>query len=363
MIPEDVLSGVYADAMDCLQVNLAVLADAAHGPGTHLRLGATIRFSPKWTDPPTVSSTVDERLYEAESLLGLVVTERHHDTDRLLADRRTHYVVADAYTLPWTPYFQQRHMDHSFLVDAGTDEVVVTDAYHNDTQWGAARPTILTLRQDKLRAILSGQRVTSLLVQAGRLWSAAPQPVPADPGIVRRYVAAYRELPDRVEAWDRLTLETWLLARQHLLHAVATGAPEAADPWGRLAQQAFVGGQRLAAGRAEPVELFTALEELLLGHEHARNATASTADSAVRDQVVATIADVLRLPREVVSGAARLADLPQFNSFRLVDVLARLEGATGVVVPGTELTAETLTSVESLTALLARCTEREVFHA
>ncbi|MGW4213740.1 acyl carrier protein [Lentzea sp. NPDC004789] len=363
MTPEDVLSGIHAEAMDCLQVNLAVLADTAHGPGTHLRLGATTCFAPKWMDPPTVSSTVDERLGEAESLLGLVVTERHHDTDRLLADRRTHYVVADAYTLPWTPYFRQRHMDHSFLVAAGADEVVVTDAYHNDTSWGAARPAVLTLRRDELRAILADQRVTCLLVRPGPLPSAVPDPVPADPEVVRRYVAAYRELPDRAEAWDRLTLETWLLARQHLLHAVATGAPEAADPWRRLAQQAFVGGRRLAAGRAEPVELFTTLEELLLGRERAQSTRQSTVDRALRDQVVATLANVLRLPREVVSGSARLADLPQFNSFRLVDVLGRLEATTGVVVPGTELTAETLTSVESLTALLARCTEREVSHA
>jgi hypothetical protein len=69
-------ASAWARALDCLQANLAVLADRHHGPGTHLRLGARLHFSPTTAEPadtpadpsaetralPTVEPTLDAQL-------------------------------------------------------------------------------------------------------------------------------------------------------------------------------------------------------------------------------------------------------------------------------------------------------------
>lgn len=354
---ETALRGIRAEAMDCLQVNLAVLAEQAHGPGTSTRLGGRPGFEPRWTTPlPTVESTVEERIEQARERLGLVAVP----VDDLGRGSVTTYVVGDAYGLPWTPYFRRRHMDHSFLVEPGDDRYVVTDAYHNDTQWGAARPVTLSLHAHELWAALADGATAMFAIIPGPLPDRRGAEGPAiEPAVVRRYVAAYRDHPDRLEALDRLTLETWLLARQHLLHAIANGPEDAALPWQRLAQQTFLASRRVAAGRPEPTGVLPELESLLLGESTPAQPIPVASDArsgAIRARVVAALADVLLLPEERVAAAAVLTDLRGFNSFRLVDVLTQLEAALAVSVPPDQLTAAHLASVDSLTALLLRCT-------
>ena len=124
------------ELFDCLQVNIAVLADRWHGADTHLRLGSTLRFRPVTGDDglPSVERTAEEYLADAQRGLGITVRALHRTpaADRLRPAEGC-YVVSDAYHLPWVPYFEQRHMDHSFLAEADdVDGVQVLDGYHKD---------------------------------------------------------------------------------------------------------------------------------------------------------------------------------------------------------------------------------------
>jgi len=75
---DEIMASIHAEALDCLQANLAVLADRWHGAGTHLRLGAALGFAPQPATPlPTVDPGLAGRLTEAQELLGLVVRERY----------------------------------------------------------------------------------------------------------------------------------------------------------------------------------------------------------------------------------------------------------------------------------------------
>ena len=79
-----VLAGIESPALDCLQANLALLADRFHGAGTHRRLGARLCFTPAFNGPfPTIDPLLAGRLDEAERLLGLRVQWR---ADRLAGD-------------------------------------------------------------------------------------------------------------------------------------------------------------------------------------------------------------------------------------------------------------------------------------
>ena len=103
-----------------------------------------------------------------------------------------------------------------------------------------------------------------LAANAEHLAAAAPE--------IAGYVAAHRELPDRVAALEHLTLETWLLARSRALHASWLAwrvSPEAARPvaeharsWSELAAQVFMALRRARRGRT-PSDVHPELTRLL----------------------------------------------------------------------------------------------------
>src|SRR2546423_7302854 len=164
-----VLDDLTAPALDCVQTGLAALADRHHGAGAHLVLGARLGFPVSTVPgrPPTVEVPVEQRLAEAWELAGLRVAERRDGLDgpglrRFAAEAGTLYVIADAFTMPWTPYRGQRHLEHSFVLAPGC---TVVDPYHNETQWGMARPGVWRLSDAELDAAV-GIGVSALVIAA-----------------------------------------------------------------------------------------------------------------------------------------------------------------------------------------------------
>jgi len=316
---------VNGELFDCVDVNLALVADRWHGAGTHLRLGHRLSFRPG-AGPhglPSVEPEVDGQITEACAALGLSPQ-----------GTGLRYVLADAFGLPWCPYFAQKHLTHSFLVE---DDGSVTDAYHNDTPWGPAR-------------LVTGHHGT---VPAGaRTWWLSPAPlgpvpdpvVEIDAEEVSRYVKAYATHPDRVAALDRLTLETWLLARQRRLHAAYRGldVDDHLSRWDSVVEHTYLAYRRVARGRAESPDLFARLEEAL------------RADAVVfadlRSAVRATVASVLGT--EVVDDD--LTGIPGFGSLRVVEIVELLEERFDVEFDAADLVPERLHRLDDLCGLVSR---------
>jgi acyl carrier protein len=310
---------------DCVEVNLAMLADRWHGAGTHLRLGHRLSFRPSAGPDglPTVEPSVDEQIPSACAALGI----SPQGTD-------IRYVLADAFDLPWCPYAGQKHLAHSFLVEPDGS---VTDAYHNDTPWGPAR--LVRGRQAEVPA-------------EARTWWLSPAPLgPAPTPVadikaqeVSRYVTAYATHADRGAALERLTLETWLLARQRHLHAAYRGM-DVADHLGRwdsIVEHAYLAYRRVTRGRAEPPGLFARVEQGL-------RADAEVFDD-VRPAVRATVASVLGV--DVVDD--ELTEVPGFGSLRVVEIMELLEERFAVEFDAAELVPERLHHVDDLCGLVSR---------
>ncbi|GAB7046426.1 hypothetical protein [Catenuloplanes indicus] len=263
---------VRAELLDCIQANLAVLADHRHGPGTHLAMGAVLRFRPLPGDGglPTVEPPLAPQLAEAGRRLGLYTVAEYANVApdgirALAAEHGRLYVVADSAAMPWLPYYRRRHMEHSYLVEPSGPAAMVTDAYHNQTPWGTAAPGRWHLAWDELPPDAT---VRVLAADPAGPPSAAPAADLAPPG---DYPRAYAEHPDRTAATERFAVETWLLARSRKLHHAfreRTGTPHAGltaqlERWDALAGRAFVALRRVARGHPEPSGLFTELEHLL----------------------------------------------------------------------------------------------------
>ncbi|MCR6483502.1 phosphopantetheine-binding protein [Amycolatopsis sp. OK19-0408] len=350
---------VEAQLLDCLQANLAVLADRHHGPGTHLALGATLRFRPTTGSGglPTVEPDLAGHLADAGRLLGLTVTATWQQAGpaRLADLSRRHgelYVVADAHDLPWTPYHGQRHLEHSFLVGSGPEGAAITDAYRNQTPWGAAEPGHWVV--DWAALPVAGHVVA--LAPAATVPTATAAVDLADPA---PYLAAYAGHTDRVAALHRLTLETWLLARSRKLHAafraragIATtdAVEEHLREWDLLTEQTYLAARRVERGRREPSGLLDRLGSALAA-DRAVFAVEASPD-AVRDTVAGIVAAVLGTKVERVLAEPELPRLPGFDSVRLVEVVARLEDQLDVEFDPDDLLPENLHHLDGLCRLV-----------
>ncbi|MDY0816378.1 hypothetical protein [Kitasatospora purpeofusca] len=380
------------ELFDCLQVNLALLADRWHGAGTHLGLGATLRFTPVIGADglPTVARTVEQHLADARSALGIEVRSLHRTSGAAgIPLTEGCYVVADAYHLPWVPYFRRRHLEHSFLAEtggpdgpdgvigaSGPDGVSVVDGYHNDTPWGSARPGLWTLSaQDLLAAVPGPALVAELAPATGGPGAVAATADLAGPEAVDAYVDAYARHPDRNAALGRLTLETWFLARSRRLHAAflaeSGAAPDsAADAhvraWGALTEQTYLAARRVERGRTEPPGLLPRLREQL----HADGAVLGPAPAApavdgaagpsaatgaeLRGAVAGVAAAVLGTAVGPLLAGQSLAEVPQFSSFRIVEIIERLEEELRFEFDAADLVPENLHDIDAICAIVRR---------
>ncbi len=388
------LAGIQAPALDCLQANLAVLADRHHHRGAHLALGAPLRFA--LTGPesqPSLTPGVDRRLAEAGELLGLRVTARWDGLDGArLRDLATGhaplYVVADAYFMAWVPYVGQRHLEHSFLlVQADPAGVTVVDAYHNETEWGQARPGAWRITAAGLDAAVAGGAVavtltagpppeldaTAVLAQNARAAAAAAPDL-------ERYVDRMRSAADDLAMIEQLVLDVWLLSRERTLHASwlaaqpgrsepAALAGERAQAWQRFTLQTFLIARRARRGQAVPASVVEQLSEMLrsdvaltgrLARPGAAAAPASgaAAEAGPRAAVLLELAAITGMNGASVDVRAELRTLPGLNSVRVADLLGRVEARLGLQVDPGDLTLDSLRSVSSLCELFARAADR-----
>ncbi|HEY7816221.1 MAG TPA: hypothetical protein VIC62_23445 [Nakamurella sp.] len=382
-----VLERLSAPALDCVQTGLAALADLHHGPGTHLWLGARLGFAPSTAPdrPPTMEAPVDQRLAEARDLVGLRVAERRDGLDgpalrKFAAEAGTLYVVADAFTMLWTPYRGQRHMDHSFLLVPGDDRHTVVDPYHNETQWGTARPGVWRLTESDLDTAVGAACSAMVIVPDQRpelnpaaVLAANARAMTDAESAIDRYLAQVRAGLDREEGVEALVLDVWLLGRSRLLHTAwletvpevpplhLEVAQEQSWDWLRLASQSYLGLRRVQRGAELPSSVMEQFEELFAGDvEIASRLSAALADVAVvpqeiRDVVVEVVRSTLGLDD---GGEQSFRSLSNFNSFRLVDIIEQVETRLGVDLDGDDLTVDALRDVETLARLFARAARR-----
>ncbi|MFJ9161586.1 acyl carrier protein [Streptomyces griseoviridis] len=355
-----------AHLFDCVQVNLAAAAERWHGPGTGLRLGARLRFDPRVgpSGLPTVESGPATQLALAETTLGITARPGRAVRVEELTPGEGCFVLADAYHLPWVPYHRQQHIEHSFLlVAADATTVTVEDHYHNETPWGSARPGTWRLTRTQAAALPECTLAVELAPD-----TLPPRPAPAvDPVTgAQEYAHAYAAHPDRAAALRRLTLETWLLARSRALHAAWLGryrtvgprATEQVAAWRALAEQTYLASRRVARGRPEPSGLTDRLADLLRTDPDAFTAPAApTAPAAASPEsgadadrlaVAATAARVLDTTPHTLLAGTRFNDVPGFSSFRLAELIDRLEDDLGVEFDSDDLTPENFQDVDAV---------------
>jgi hypothetical protein len=184
------------------------------------------------------------------------------------------FVVADAYDLPWGSYAGHRHMPHSCLLDQAPNGYIAVDAYHNDTEWGQARPGVWALSAAEL------DRAVGASVLVARLTPTRLPVIDRDATIARNSNAARAALP-RADAYaeaasqalastdglERLVLDIWHLSRNRLLHAAWSGdhpaAAQQAARWQQLSAQSYLALRRAQRGRPAGTTLVAQLTELL----------------------------------------------------------------------------------------------------
>jgi acyl carrier protein len=206
--------------------------------------------------------------------------------------------------------------------------------------------------------VLSDPAVAAPPVRPGRRHGGGRDAVDA-------YVAAYAGHRDRTAALDRLTAETWLLARSRRLHAAflaregrAVGAETTAhlQRLERLVEQAFLALRRVQRGRPEPERLLTDLAGALHADREVFGDPENDEHDPLRRQVTATVAGVLDIEPADVVAVPSLTDLPGFASFQVVEIVEALEERLGVEFDPEDLLPENLHRIDDLCRLAASAT-------
>ncbi len=358
----------YAEQLDCIQANLAGLAARYHGPHVALGFGATLGFAPN-PGPhglPGIEPDLAAHLASADAQLGLRVSARRTVAPGAHAAALPDgldavYVIADAFHLPWVPYCTHQHMAHSFLVERDDDGLRATDHYWNDTQWGPARPGTWRLSEAELAAAL---RDGAEIIAFAPHDSAPPLPEPRYVAPARAdvdpHLEAYRSHPDRLAALAQLTLETWLLARSRRLH-VTLRTRRGADParwsdtlreWRGVVEQTYLALRRVQRGHPEPGAVLDRLAALLASEP------ATFAEPTFRERVAAEVAAVLRIDAAALLSGQPFTAVPTFSSFRVVEIVERLEERLGVSFDPDDLVPENLHRLDDL-CRIARLSVKE----
>ncbi len=343
-----------ADLFDCLEVNLAIVADGYHGAGTGLALGAVLdhemREGPHGL--PTIERSLGSQLWRAETAIGVIATSHRRVPLVGLADAvppgATAYVVADAFVLPWLPYYGRVHLPHSFLAERVPGGWHIIDGYDNRTRWGAATPGCWRLSE-----LDRGDRSACdvLTLTAAPLAAVEPACV-IDGADVGTYVAAYAGRAEQAITWKQLATETWLLSRARRLHMRARARVEwQATPsetehmnaWADLAGQAYLASRRAQQGKPVPSGILAKLEALL-----GEDQRLFQPPRDVRTTVCRIVGDLLSAQSAPLEDSVALRSLPGFSSIRLVEVIDAIEATFGLELTASDLEPEHLQRVGDL---------------
>lgn len=260
-------AAVPSELLDCIQCNIAVLAERYGAAGSSARLGSRLAFEPRVL--PSGLATVDPpfelQVERSATAVGLALAAIGPEDLRTLATDAPLYLVADSFDMPWLPYAGHEHMPHSFLLQPHGDRALVTDAYANETAWGPAVPGQWELDWAELPTpsavyCLQGNRQPG--PSGATDWS---------DHAIEDYQTSYVECSDRAEAWTALAVETWLLSRSRALHvhwlqsrgSATEAARQQVGCWSEIAGHSFLASRRVARGRAEPAGLIERLVDAL----------------------------------------------------------------------------------------------------
>ena len=385
---DPILSGIRADALDCLQSTVAVVADDAHGRGTHLALGCRWRFPTRGKDGTVgVQPTVAERMAQAREIFGFRVDPLAGPVDapalrRLADDTGRLYVVAEAYDLKWLPYaratVRYREMPHSFLLEKADHGYTVVDAYYADTEWGVARPSAWTFSAAELDEAIAGPGTAIRMVAASAPPAIDPAAVIAHNAAVARaagpeidaYLDKARVALENSEGITRLVLDIWHLCRERLLytvwlgdHPTAAAVRSAAEAWQRLAARSYLASRRTRRGIRPDVALLKDMARLLHSDIALMSSLGDGApalgDSEIAAVVHEVIGGILQLDAATIASTTPLRQLRGFDSFRLVEIIDRVESVLGLEFPP-GASADDLVDVAGLCRLFVRAKEARV---
>lgn len=289
---------VDVDALDCVAVNVAVLLEQAGVRDVRTPFAAEWHFS------------FEPQRTEAQLLLGrsplqdLVARYTRHTIreDRLsddglsadlarLADEGPSLLFGDAYHMPWLPYANNQHMEHSVILTAIDDRSAdIVDAYSIRTEWGEARPTATSVSTDclvdSINSLKSARHKIAWSVQKGsemagqgfdRVLLANVENILQELDArhaMRTFATYYADHAKNPDALAQFALDCWLITRARQIHArwladlaqkssglVSATVVEAfttavVRPWQTASEFAYIAFRRAKDGRSAPETSF-----------------------------------------------------------------------------------------------------------
>ena len=213
-------------------------------------------------------------------------------------------IIGDTFYMPWLPYFQREHMDHSFIV-TGIDEISgiikVVDAYYNHTEWGLAEPVYTNISLADLCRITDslGEGKEYIILEKKEEdcaiswnWNGIVEENAVSIvqnidrcNMLSRFCRFYRNRLCDIEEIKTFVLDCWLIYRNRKMHSLwltdlarrsaeswhseiaESFEKEIVTAWQRVNEFAYIMLRRLVRNKKVPETSFDLIENELRGSE------------------------------------------------------------------------------------------------
>lgn len=286
---------VDVDALDCIAVNVAVLLEWVGVRDVRTPFAAEWHFS------------FEPRRTEFQLLLGrsplqdlvarytrYTIKENHLSDDgglsadlARLTDEGPTLLFGNAYHMPWLPYANNQHMEHSVILTAIDDQNAdIVDAYSIRTEWGEARPTATSVPTDclveSINSLKSARHKIAWSIQKGsekagqsvdRVLYANVENILQEldaKHAMRTFATYYADHAKNPDVLGQFALDCWLITRARQIHArwladlarkssglISATVAEAFEnavvrPWQTASEFAYIAFRRAKDGRSPP---------------------------------------------------------------------------------------------------------------
>jgi hypothetical protein len=286
---------VDVDALDCIAVNVAVLLEWMGVRDIRTPFAAEWHFSfvPEGSEAQLLLGRSSLQDLVARYTRYTIKEHRLSDDGGLstalarLADEGPILLFGDAYHMPWLPYANKQHMEHSvILTSVDGRNASIVDAYSIRTEWGDARPTATSVPAaclvESISSLKSTRHRTAWSIQKGaenagqsidRVLYANVESILQEldaTHAMRTFATYYADRVKQPDVLQQFALDCWLVTRARQIHArwladlaqsssgtISAAVAEAFEntvvrPWKTASEFSYVAFRRAQGGRSTP---------------------------------------------------------------------------------------------------------------
>ena len=244
------LAAAHRPNYDCVIGNI-VTAAGWLGVSLNTPLASILSLEPKPTPVWNLEASSLRQLEVACAIPCLDIEEWNAKV--LPPPGRAAVLIGDGNEMPWSPYFGNESLEHSFLVVNYEGEHLAFDSYQADTDWGVARPIVI--EHGDWAGVPVARTLELSCFSGPETYMPARRAYVSDDSLLKAYKQA---VVTETQPLSQLAIDTWLISRARQVNMNAVNLSEnglrielarSQEAWASAAESVYMALRRVRRGR------------------------------------------------------------------------------------------------------------------